>query len=61
MPSTSGLDLGRLFQTQGRIAQEQLDLGIAPGNNWHFEIIGHKFYAKGSSMIFHDLVSFSGG
>lgn len=34
------------------ISQEQLDQGIAPGNNWHFEVNGHEFYAKGSSMSF---------
>lgn len=28
----------------------QLELGIAPGNNWHFEINGHEFYAKGSNF-----------
>ncbi|ORY15621.1 glycoside hydrolase superfamily [Clohesyomyces aquaticus] len=33
------------------ITEEQLDQGIAPGNNWHFEINGHEFYAKGSNFI----------
>jgi beta-mannosidase len=33
------------------IRQEQLNQGIAPGNNWHFEINGHEFYAKGSNFI----------
>jgi len=33
------------------ISQSQLDQGIAPGNNWHFEINGHEFYAKGSNFI----------
>ncbi|KAF2267100.1 putative beta-mannosidase [Lojkania enalia] len=33
------------------INQEQLSQGIAPGNNWHFEINGHEFYAKGSNFI----------
>ncbi|KAK8217328.1 hypothetical protein M8818_001581 [Zalaria obscura] len=36
---------------EGIITQEQLDQGIAPGNNWHFEINGHAFYAKGSNFI----------
>lgn len=36
---------------EGVITQEQLDQGIAPGNNWHFEINGHEFYAKGSNFI----------
>jgi beta-mannosidase len=25
--------------------------GVAPGNNWHFEVNGHEFYAKGSNFI----------
>jgi beta-mannosidase len=33
------------------IMQAQLSQGIAPGNNWHFEINGHEFYAKGSNFI----------
>jgi beta-mannosidase len=33
------------------ITQAQLDRGIAPGNNWHFEINGHEMYAKGSNFI----------
>lgn len=33
------------------ISQAQLDQGIAPGNNWHFEVNGHEFYAKGSNFI----------
>jgi beta-mannosidase len=33
------------------ITQSQLDQGIAPGNNWHFEVNGHEFYAKGSNFI----------
>lgn len=33
------------------ISDEQLALGIAPGNNWHFEINGKEFYAKGSNFI----------
>lgn len=35
----------------GEITDEQLAQGIAPGNNWHFEINGHEFYAKGSNFI----------
>ncbi|KAI9751876.1 MAG: MAPK protein hog1 [Chaenotheca gracillima] len=35
----------------GEITQEQLDQGVAPGNNWHFEVNGHEFYAKGSNFI----------
>jgi beta-mannosidase len=33
------------------ISEEQLAQGIAPGNNWHFEINGKEFYAKGSNFI----------
>lgn len=33
------------------ISNEQLAQGIAPGNNWHFEVNGHEFYAKGSNFI----------
>ncbi|KAK8253567.1 putative beta-mannosidase [Phyllosticta capitalensis] len=36
---------------EGVITEEQLAQGIAPGNNWHFEINGHEFYAKGSNFI----------
>lgn len=36
---------------EGVITEEQLALGIAPGNNWHFEINGHEFFAKGSNFI----------
>ncbi|RDA91982.1 hypothetical protein CP533_1335 [Ophiocordyceps camponoti-saundersi (nom. inval.)] len=35
----------------GVITEQQLAQGIAPGNNWHFEINGHEFYAKGSNLI----------
>lgn len=33
------------------ISDEQIAQGIAPGNNWHFEINGNEFYAKGSNFI----------
>lgn len=33
------------------ISNEQIAQGIAPGNNWHFEINGQEFYAKGSNFI----------
>lgn len=33
------------------IRDDQLAAGVAPGNNWHFEINGHEFYAKGSNFI----------
>ncbi|KAF1970324.1 putative beta-mannosidase [Bimuria novae-zelandiae CBS 107.79] len=40
-----------IFNNQTPVLQEQLDKGVAPGNNWHFEINGHEFYAKGSNFI----------
>jgi beta-mannosidase len=33
------------------VTKVQLAQGIAPGNNWHFEVNGHEFYAKGSNFI----------
>ncbi|KAK5996760.1 Beta-mannosidase A [Cladobotryum mycophilum] len=33
------------------VTDEQIAKGTTPGNNWHFEINGHEFYAKGSNMI----------
>lgn len=36
---------------QEQIRPDQLEQGVAPGNNWHFEINGHEFYAKGSNFI----------
>ncbi|CAK3987319.1 glycoside hydrolase family 2 [Lecanosticta acicola] len=33
------------------VSQEEMAMGIAPGNNWHFEINGQPFYAKGSNFI----------
>ncbi|KAJ5669754.1 Beta-mannosidase A [Penicillium macrosclerotiorum] len=38
--------LNRLNITDGQLAQ-----GIAPGANWHFEVNGQEFYAKGSNFI----------
>ncbi|KAI9666900.1 MAG: hypothetical protein M1831_001405 [Alyxoria varia] len=36
---------------QDEVTGEQIDKGIAPGTNWHFEINGHPFFAKGSNLI----------
>lgn len=33
------------------VSEEEMAMGIAPGNNWHFEINGQPFYAKGSNFI----------
>ncbi|KAJ6598177.1 family 2 glycoside hydrolase [Mycena vulgaris] len=35
----------------GAIANAQRAQGIAPGANWHFEINGHEFYAKGANFV----------
>lgn len=40
-----------LTPSQYPISDAQLAQGIAAGNNWHFEINGHEFYAKGSNFI----------
>lgn len=33
------------------VTEQQFAQSIAPGNNWHFEINGYEFYAKGSNFI----------
>lgn len=33
------------------ISDAQIKQGIASGSNWHFEINGHEFFAKGSNFI----------
>lgn len=33
------------------ISEDQIARGVAPGNNWHFEINGQEFYAKGSNFV----------
>ncbi|KAJ5646879.1 hypothetical protein N7490_003251 [Penicillium lividum] len=40
-----------IFLNRLNITDEQLAQGIAPGANWHFEINGQEFYAKGSNFI----------
>ncbi|KAF2096417.1 putative beta-mannosidase [Rhizodiscina lignyota] len=40
-----------IVSNQFPITDEQLAEGIAPGANWHFEINGMTFYAKGSNWI----------
>ncbi|KAL2819589.1 glycoside hydrolase superfamily [Aspergillus cavernicola] len=40
-----------IFLNQRNITESQLAQGIAPGANWHFEINGREFYAKGSNLI----------
>ncbi|KAF7968949.1 hypothetical protein HWV62_28789 [Athelia sp. TMB] len=36
---------------QNPVSPAQEALGIAPGANWHFEINGHEFFAKGSNIV----------
>ncbi|KAL4743940.1 glycoside hydrolase superfamily [Aspergillus similis] len=40
-----------IFLNQRNITDTQLSQGIAPGANWHFEVNGKEFYAKGSNFI----------
>ncbi|KAJ6188574.1 Glycoside hydrolase superfamily [Penicillium mononematosum] len=40
-----------IFLNRSNITDEQLAQGVAPGANWHFEVNGHEFYAKGSNLI----------
>lgn len=40
-----------IFLNRLNITDDQLAKGIAPGANWHFEINGQEFYAKGSNFI----------
>jgi len=48
---TKRLGFRTIVLNETPISQVQLAQGIAPGNNWHFEINGHEFYAKGSNFI----------
>ncbi|KAL4804336.1 glycoside hydrolase superfamily [Aspergillus unguis] len=40
-----------VFLNQRNITNAQIAQGIAPGANWHFEVNGREFYAKGSNFI----------
>jgi beta-mannosidase len=40
-----------IFLNRLNITEDQLARGIAPGANWHFEVNGQEFYAKGSNFI----------
>ncbi|KAL4864628.1 hypothetical protein BDV12DRAFT_200957 [Aspergillus spectabilis] len=40
-----------IFLNQRAITESRLKQGIAPGANWHFEVNGKEFYAKGSNFI----------
>ena len=48
---TKRMGFRTIVLNEGMITAEQLSQGIAPGNNWHFEINGQEFYAKGSNFI----------
>ena len=48
---TKRMGFRTIVLNEGVITQDQLEQGIAPGNNWHFEINGQEFYAKGSNFI----------
>ncbi|KIW06424.1 uncharacterized protein PV09_02872 [Verruconis gallopava] len=49
--TTKRVGFRTIVLNQEPIRQDQIDRGVAPGNNWHFEINGHEFYAKGSNFI----------
>ncbi|KAJ5287348.1 hypothetical protein N7478_003034 [Penicillium angulare] len=40
-----------IYLNRLNITDDQLAQGIAPGANWHFEVNGQEFYAKGSNFI----------
>ena len=48
---TKRMGFRTIVLNEGVITQKQLAQGIAPGNNWHFEVNGQEFYAKGSNFI----------
>lgn len=49
--ATRRIGFRTIVLNEGEITPQQLSQGIAPGNNWHFEINGHEFYAKGSKYV----------
>ncbi|OAA57193.1 glycoside hydrolase family 2 protein [Cordyceps fumosorosea ARSEF 2679] len=40
-----------ILLSTGNVTDAQIARGYQPGNNWHFQINGHEFYAKGANMI----------
>ena len=40
-----------IYLNRSNITEAQIAQGIAPGANWHFEVNGQEFYAKGSNFI----------
>ena len=48
---TKRLGFRTIVLNETPISEAQMAKGVAPGNNWHFEINGYEFYAKGSNFI----------
>lgn len=48
---TKRMGFRTIVQNGNPVSDKEIAMGIAPGNNWHFEINGHTFYAKGSNFI----------
>jgi beta-mannosidase len=48
---TKRIGFRTIILNQEPIRPDQLEKGISPGANWHFEINGMEFYAKGSNFI----------
>lgn len=40
-----------ILLSTGNVTDEQITRGYQPGNNWHFEVNGYEFYAKGANMV----------
>ena len=40
-----------IVNNQSPVDQDQIARGVAPGANWHFEINGQPYFAKGSNFI----------
>jgi beta-mannosidase len=48
---TKRIGFRTIVLNQEPIRPDQRAKGTAPGNNWHFEVNGKEFYAKGSNLI----------
>ncbi|KAB8349490.1 hypothetical protein FH972_023516 [Carpinus fangiana] len=49
--ATTRIGFRTIVLNQTPVSEEQIAKGIAPGNNWHFEINGQDIYSKGSNVI----------
>ena len=49
--ATRRIGFRTIVLNENEVTQDQIDAGVAPGNNWHFEINGYPFFAKGSNFI----------